>query len=288
MDGSRFDSLARSLAGTGSRRGVLGGLVALGAGLFGVRTTEAQACLPGRVSRPRFGCVCRLTGRPPVGGVCPCPRGQTDTGDGRGCLACRTLSDCAPGDACTIVTCSPAGGCIQTPVGEGLPGACTGGEVCCSGACTALGTIEDCGFCGDACTGTGETCGGGGTPGVCGCDPDCTGATCGDSDGCGGTCIVQDCPSPQICLPDGTCGCEAPRIPLDNGACAYPCTNVGANSTDCTAVCTLGAFGCGATVTGETVCIYAGSGSSDDCTSSNTECSSDSACIPGRDCHLLC
>src|SRR5215207_2484900 len=42
MDPSRFDSLSRSLATAKSRRGFLGTLAALGAGLLGARAADAQ------------------------------------------------------------------------------------------------------------------------------------------------------------------------------------------------------------------------------------------------------
>jgi hypothetical protein len=105
MDGSRFDRLARFLAGGASRRGVLGGLLGLGAGLVGIRPTGAQTCLPGRIYRRGVGCICKLTGRPPAGGTCPCPRGQIDTGDGQGCLACRGDADCPSPQVCLAGAC---------------------------------------------------------------------------------------------------------------------------------------------------------------------------------------
>jgi hypothetical protein len=136
MDGSLFDRIARSLATERSRRGVLGGLLGLGAGLVGVRATDA-ACPPGQVSRPRVGCVCRRTGRPPVGGVCPCPRGQTDTGDGQGCLECRGDDEC--GDACAGAGPCVQGACTSVPtLPEGA--SCTDGRVCLDGACRGNGT----------------------------------------------------------------------------------------------------------------------------------------------------
>jgi hypothetical protein len=130
MDGASFDRLARTLVTPRSRRGLVASLLGFGAGVLGVRATDA-ACPPGRVSR-RGQCVCRQTGRPPVGGVCPCPRGQTDTGDGQGCLACRADSDCPGfGDPCLTVACA-AGACTSAPANEG--GVCPGG-VCTGGAC---------------------------------------------------------------------------------------------------------------------------------------------------------
>jgi hypothetical protein len=145
MDGARFDAFVRSLAGGGSRRGFVGGLLGLGAGLVGLRASDAQTCPPGRIARSRFGCVCRLTGRPPVAGVCPCPRGQTDTGDGLGCLACRSDADCpapaicggggTPGVCGAPPTCIP----LNAPCDIGDP------SLCCSKACCVEGVNDaDC------------------------------------------------------------------------------------------------------------------------------------------------
>jgi hypothetical protein len=169
VDKSRFDTLARTLAGGASRRGVLAGLFGLGAGLVGLRATEA-ACPPGQISRPRVSCVCRLTGRPPVGRVCPCPRGQTDTGDGQGCLACRADEDCPPtGDSELIAICaaSACATCVPvTPAFSSFIGQCAADAECCAGAsccvtsegssCRDLATDRS--FCGTSCA-TAVNCG---------------------------------------------------------------------------------------------------------------------------------
>jgi hypothetical protein len=63
-----------------------------------------------------------------------------------------------------------------------------------------LGSTEHCSGCGDACA-RGEEC----VAGVCRCVPDCDGAACGDSDGCGGTCDGY-CPAGEECR-DGRCRC---------------------------------------------------------------------------------
>lgn len=47
-----------------------------------------------------------------------------------------------------------------------------------------------------ACSGS-QTCGGGGTPGVCGCTPNCYRLCGGVPDGCGGTC--NECPACTTC-----------------------------------------------------------------------------------------
>jgi hypothetical protein len=78
LDGTRFDALARHLATGKSRRSFVGGLLGLGAGLAGIASAGA-ACPPGQVSS-RGRCLCKATGRPPVGGACSCPAGRCGLG----------------------------------------------------------------------------------------------------------------------------------------------------------------------------------------------------------------
>jgi hypothetical protein len=147
MDDARFDSFARSLADElapraerASRRGFVAGLFGFGVGLAGLGAADAQSCPPGRVVR-QGQCVCRLTGRPPVGGVCPCPRGQTDIGDGRGC-SCPPERSCPANDTCCPggEVCAAGGGVCCPPqsictVG-GVPDACCNGiGACVDGLC---------------------------------------------------------------------------------------------------------------------------------------------------------
>jgi hypothetical protein len=113
--------------------------------------------------------------------------------DGCGGLTAQSCATCTAGQSC----------------GAGGPGIC-GPSTCTPKTCTTgCGSIPD--GCGGlatcpACTGT-DTCGGGGTAGVCG-HPSCTklscsaqGIDCGQAgDGCGG---VQDCPP---CAAGLTCG----------------------------------------------------------------------------------
>ena len=92
MDQGRFDSLTRSLASAKSRRGFLGSLAALGAGLLGVRAADAQ------VTQAQCGNV-----------VCYDRRTQTQT------------VACAPGCVCCVYgngnsRCQPAGSCGGTVV----------------------------------------------------------------------------------------------------------------------------------------------------------------------------
>ena len=93
----------------------------------------------------------------------------------------------AGGGACTKVTCTPAGGQYCGEIGDG----CGGRQTC--GDCPA-----------------GQTCGGGGTPKVCGkaVDPNCQkiacvqmgGRLCGRvGDGCGGVLECGGCPNNEMC-----------------------------------------------------------------------------------------
>jgi hypothetical protein len=270
MDGTRFDALARSLAGGTSRRGLLGGLAALAAGAAAAGPTAA-ACPPGQVSK-RGKCLCRLTGRPPANDVCPCPAGQVDTGDGLGCLGCRSVADCPLDDPCRPPECL-AGTCATKTVAEGQQGACDAGEVCCGGACTFIGSDANCQACGDSCAaGTercdpdtgcvtcyqvGETLPGGicgiDTVGLC-CNGRCSGSICCSDEG--GTCANDSwcCALSGLmcyagtcvtCLPTGaplTGGCNIDTVGLCcNGRCSGSicCSDEGescANDGECCAL----------------------------------------------------
>jgi hypothetical protein len=152
MDGSRFDHLARSLAGT-SRRGLIGGLLGIGAGLAGFGAAEAQSCPPGQVAR-RGQCVCRTTGRPPVGGACPgfcgpalnycAPDGDEHIGVcGRGpdCICSQTSAGlvCHHLDCAVCASCTSDADCAAT----GRPNAiCIASDDCCLGGSSCLTPCE--------------------------------------------------------------------------------------------------------------------------------------------------
>ena len=143
---------------------------------------------------------------------------------------------------------------------------CCGGGACCDGTCTNEITCDVCtpscagkdcgddgceGSCG-SCSGV-DTCGGGGTAGVCGCTPQCTGKDCGD-DGCDGSC--GSCSGYDSCGGGGTagvCGCTAATCgsscgtisdgcghDLDCGGCSsgYDCVN-----NSCTPSCSHDCYG---------------------------------------------
>lgn len=164
-----------------------------------------------------------------------CPVGETCGGGGTPSVCgkppctkktCAQLGfECgAAGDGCggLIASC---GTCEAGTCGGGGPSKCgtTGGNTD-GGVCVPTKTAcgpGDCGFMPDGCGNTidctmnkcavGQTCGGGGTPDVCGAPP-CVKATCGTAncgfkaDGCGGVLNCWPAGGPAVCAPGQTCG----------------------------------------------------------------------------------
>jgi hypothetical protein len=65
MDGSRFDSLTRSFAQSGSRRRLIGGFIAGTLGLIGLKEADAAECrTDGHICREHANC-CSLNCNPP-------------------------------------------------------------------------------------------------------------------------------------------------------------------------------------------------------------------------------
>ncbi len=204
-----------------------------------------------------------------------CPTGQACGGAG-------VANQCgAPdGGPCTAETCAayPTGTCGQQsdgcggltsncsncPAGEacgggGTPGVCGAPD---GGTCTPLTCAAYAGICGqqtDGCGGltpdcqpcpAGQTCGGGGTPGMCGAPPDAgcvpttcaaQGITCGPAgDGCGN--VISSC---GTCVPPQTCG-GGGTPGMCNGT--NPCTPVTCASQNIT--CGPAADGCGNLIAG--------------------------------------
>jgi hypothetical protein len=115
-------------------------------------------------------------------GVCRCPRGTTDCGDGT-CKRC-----CCPGP----------GPAFCSPICESEH------ETCCGFSCADTSTDpSNCGGCGETCR-PGETC----AAGECVCAPQCEGKVCGPNR-CGGSC--GSCPGKLVCNRAGTaCICRTP------------------------------------------------------------------------------
>jgi hypothetical protein len=205
---------------------------------------------------------------------CPCPTGQSCGGAGVAgqCGTPPTQSSCVPltctaypgvcgqqSDGCGGLTadcnpCTPPATCG----GGGQAGVCgtpPDASGCIPQTCNAYPNV--CGVQSDGCGGVTAycnpctapaTCGGGGTPGVCGSPqpPPCTKLTCNDypsttcgqqSDGCGG--LTNDC---NPCTPPATCGGAGVA-----GMCGTPPTGscVPKTCTDYPNVCGQQANGCG-------------------------------------------
>ncbi len=189
-----------------------------------------------------------------------CPSGQTCGGGGTK-YKCGAPSACVPKTCKDLgFNCGPAGdGCggslscgsctgIDTCGGGGTPGVCgttfvppdggLDGGACVPETCASQGI--SCGPAGDGCglklncgsCTSPDTCGGGGTPGVCGHNTTCVPTTCAAlgfncgpaGDGCGGSLDCGTCTSPDICGGGGSpgvCGDKTPctGLCLNQNAC---------------------------------------------------------------------
>lgn len=191
MDNERFDQMIRHLARGASRRetliGLAGGLLVPLAS-WGEAAARGSAALHAAQKKRK-----RSTKKRCKGGKTRCGKRCVDTrSDAANCGGCRR--------ACTApATCG--GGA------PGTPGICGCTKTTCAAQGKNCGTIPDgCGsalHCGDACP-THESCGGGGTPNVCGCLADGTVTTFDNRDACcsGDCCSV----APGQCACAGGCG----------------------------------------------------------------------------------
>ncbi len=255
MNSRRFDSLARTLAtqqgasgaqGRQTRRGFLGALVAVGAGLLGARGTGAQvsqaqcgnktcANNPGKCTD---GCVCCVYAngnsrcRPPgtcAPGTVACPPGQVLGPTG----VCGAPTTTTTTTTTTVApTCAPGGGCV--PFGEGCEqnADCAAGWVCrppdtrpeAGQTCASTGTAGGC------CLNTAVA------GGPCTEVADCRGA--GDDDPCsavtceGGVCVVRGVP----CCTDQEDGEACYNLSQYRVCCRGICCAVG-TSCDVDGVC---------------------------------------------------
>jgi len=204
VDAERFDRLSRSFT-SGTRRGVLGWLstLSLGGGLAALRGDEVDA--KGRHKHKKKKCK---------------PKSRAKTCAGK-CGAvknnCKKTVDCGP------CNCNPPCPVCQTCTG--VPGICVIDPKQQGDACGAPGQVcQSAGTCtcvANSCAPP-ATCGGGGTPGVCGCTPTCAPGVCGAGapDGCGGTRNCGACSgTTPICVGNVCTACSG-TTPCPSGCCA--------------------------------------------------------------------
>jgi len=226
---------------------------------------DAAACTPRTCAQLHVGCGPQGDG---CGGVIQCGTCEGPKSCGGG----PTRNECGGNDGCKPATCAGAGAtcgpladgcggllqCGTCPAGEGcggggeanvcgVPTIDDAGDPCRHRTCVELGV--QCGPAGDGCGNAiscgacvpPQTCGGGGTPSVCGGDTGCVplscaqlGATCGPvGDGCGDIIQCGSCGAPATCGGGGTpsrCGVAATCTP---GTCASLGYNCGAAGDGC-------------------------------------------------------
>jgi len=163
----------------------------------------------------------------------------------------------------------------------------------CGSVSNGCGGTLNCGTCTSP-----QTCGGGGTPNVCGCTPTtcaAQGKNCGSiSNGCGGTLNCGTCTSPQTCGGGGTanvCGCTPTTCAAQGKNCGSISNGCGGTLScgSCTAPQTCGGGGtanvCGCTpsCTGKNCGDNGCGGSCGSCTSPAT-CVSGTCTLPACSC----
>ena len=227
-------------------------------------------------------CICDAVACPI--GCCKagsCSAGSADDACGRGteCVDCAGLGlSCNASQACDGCRASCGGKTCGQPDGCGgtCSGSCPGGQACENGMCICNGSSCPSGCCSaNSCRAGSEDsfCGQGGA--ACtncafngqrceaqsckSCVPSCGGKTCGQPDGCGGTCSGS-CPGGQICE-GGACICNARSCP--SGCCQGVTCRAGTEA----ALCGKGGVACVNCVTAGQLC-------------SNQSCQ---ACVPNCD-----
>jgi hypothetical protein len=226
MDGNRFDALTRGLASGITRRSALKRSLAAMAAVVGVgRVAESSAARRPTPTPKPVSCPGQQTWD---GAACVCPDGTTQCGP----ACCDAGSTCCDGACCAGTCygeelCCPTGQlvcngicldpglcCVDSDCGPGY--ACQGNQCICvpTTTCASQGiqcgpATDDCGnplSCGE-CTEP-QTCGGGGTSGVCGCTSQmtCEGKCGSVTTECGAILECGDsCGTCQVCGDDNTC-----------------------------------------------------------------------------------
>ena len=156
------------------------------------------------------------------------------------CTQSGTSHDDRAGDDPGVHAVGDATSCVSTPYEASCTSmSCAQQGISCGPAGDGCGNLLQCGSCP-----SGETCGGGGDPGVCGgaCKPTtchAQGISCGPAgDGCGGALSCGSCPAGQTCGGGGTpgvCGggtCT-PRTCENQGITCGPAGDGCGNALDC-------------------------------------------------------
>ncbi|TAK18990.1 MAG: hypothetical protein EPO40_35555 [Myxococcaceae bacterium] len=233
-------------------------------------TCGADLDCPGACSR----CDVNACGARPTGTACsdgnPC--NGAETCNAAGACAAGTALSCDDGNVCTTDSCSPASGCVNTPVSAGTScadaDACNGAETCnAAGACTP------------------------GAPLVCTDANPCTVNTCNPASGCAVTFLDDGavCGSTNVCSGRQTCGSglcvtAAPLACVDANPCTADACNP-ASGCDFSPVSAGTACGDGNACNGAETCNATGTcsaGAPPVCADSNP-CTADS-CSPGTGC----
>ncbi len=128
---------------------------------------------------------------------------------GMACMPQHATGDCSTG-TCAIASCTSGWADCNGGAGNGCE--------------TQLGTDANCNGCGNTCTAP-QTCGGGGTPGTCGCTPMPCGGRCGSvPDGCGGMISCGGCPGASNMCCNSMC-VDTDTSNMHCGGCNMPCTS---------------------------------------------------------------
>jgi len=302
MDPVRFDTLAKTLSATGTRRGALAALLSGALSLLGVPqgvqgrkrrggggvTIEGpcgdgsgpdNACTRDRDCCTRIcnlkRCRCRRQGEPCIE-TRNCCQGAT------GGLVCSNEGTCQT--RCAGVTCTPLDECHEAGTCDPATGTCSNPEKapntpCGSGGHCCGGSCEDVDCCNDDGCDPGLVCNGGT------CQPPCPAGGCA-SGCCNGT-SCQEGTSKTACGQDGvtcvTCGSDAAVSCTGNGTCLRgDCLEGGCSGNHC--VCRSldgGGIGCVNEQSANTTC-YPGSAA---CAAN---CSSGGVCLGGPRSTLLC
>ena len=219
MDDRRFDSLARTFAAPKTRRGLLGSLAALGAGLLGARTYQEAGAQVSQVQCGNQFCASNPGGCNPGCVCCVYPNGNS---------RCRPPGQCtSPGTVATTTTTSAPTTTTMAP--------CPSGLTRCGEACVDTVTAPtNCGACGTRCP-VNETC----VAGACSCQ--------GDASVAPATCCPQESGAFSSCASPGENTLTDPATCSSVFECpvgTFPCVGVEGEPSDpydtCQVCCPLG------------------------------------------------